>query len=371
MDERATLFLLVMAVLAATGILALIVVLIVRRWTAGRAREAGVGTRRETAMAGPNWYEYVLGLLLALILVGLGVWQVSTGGLWVWGEESRPWTGASRDGLFLIVMLASALIALVVFLAYAIRQSLRPTAPTRTGAVASEAVTTAAPTAEGGARDSEQTPSGLRLLGLLLLAVALLLLGWIHLPRESQFLLMRDLIYPAAFAVTLVLLFDKASRRWHVKLPAEQVREWVLCDGLAVLLVLGYFNLRSVSDPAGYAALFWDMLHLIAFFAIFWLLDRKLTRYRFLVAQGYLLLLPLLLLIWRAVQGVEVPAELSWWSGIWPFMILSGLFFLLEIVALITSAEGSRQVLPAIKDVLFVVLYAILLIVAIPAAASG
>ncbi len=367
MDERSALFLLVMAVLAGAGILSLLVVLLVRRWSRGRARLAGAGTRRATAVAGPYWYEYLLGLLLALVLVGLGVWQVSTGGLWVWGEESRPFDDASRDLLFLLVMAAAAVIALVVFLAHAVRQSRGDRARAATDRPAPAAV---APAGDGTA-DSRQTPSALRLLGLLALAIALLLLCWIYLPRELQFLLMRDLLYPAAFAVALVLLFDKASRRWHVKLPAEQVREWVLCDGLVVLLVLGYFNLRSLADPAAYAAIFWDMLHLAGFFAIFWLIDRKLTRYRFLVALAYLLVLPLLLLVWRTVQGVETPADLSWWSGIWPFVILSGVFFLLEIVTLVTSAEGSRQVLPAIKDILFAVLYAVLLIVAMPAAATA
>ena len=47
----------------------------------------------------------------------------------------------------------------------------------------------------------------------------------------------------------------------------------------------------------------------------------------------------------------------------WPFLILAGVFFVLEAVTLVSS-EGDRQDVPAVKDALFVLLYAVLLIVA-------
>jgi hypothetical protein len=48
----------------------------------------------------------------------------------------------------------------------------------------------------------------------------------------------------------------------------------------------------------------------------------------------------------------------------WPFLIVACVFFVLEAVTLFSST-GERQALPAIKDALFVVIYAILLIVAV------
>ena len=48
----------------------------------------------------------------------------------------------------------------------------------------------------------------------------------------------------------------------------------------------------------------------------------------------------------------------------WPFRHLSVVFFVLEVVTLVSST-GERQVLPALKDAVFVVIYAVLLIVAI------
>ena len=48
----------------------------------------------------------------------------------------------------------------------------------------------------------------------------------------------------------------------------------------------------------------------------------------------------------------------------WPFFILGAVFFILELISLPTSGQLERRVLPAVKDGLFVLLYAILLIVA-------
>jgi hypothetical protein len=199
-------------------------------------------------------------------------------------------------------------------------------------------------------------------LGLLILVLAVLLLCWIGLSPASQYGLVVQLIYPASLGVALVLLFDKATRTWSTKGGAETAREWLLCDLVIFLLVLAFLNLRGVAKPEAYTSSFWDILNVVLFFAAFWLIDRSSSRSRFLVGYGYLIVLPLLLLIWDSIQGVAAAA--SWWASMWPFLILACVFFVLEAVTLVSST-GERQTLPAIKDALFVVIYAILLIVAV------
>jgi hypothetical protein len=206
------------------------------------------------------------------------------------------------------------------------------------------------------------TPSAAGLLGLLALALAVVLLCWIGLSSTAQYRLIADLIYPASLGVGLVLLFDKATRTWGTKGGAETAREWLLCDLLIFLLVLGFLNLWTVAKPETYASSFWDILNVVLFFAAFWVLDRTSARSRFVVGYGYLIVLPLILLIWETVQGVAAPA--SWWSSMWPFLIVAAVFFVLEIVTLVSST-GERQTVPAVKDALFVVIYVILLIVAV------
>ena len=185
------------------------------------------------------------------------------------------------------------------------------------------------------------------------------------------------LIYPASLALALVLLFDKATRSWSPKNTWASVREWLYCDLITFLLILGFINLRQSGTEGNYAYLFWDMLHITLFFFIFWLLDRKLTRYRFLIAQAYLILLPIGLLIWQTTQLLPPPEDapplappVSWWSTIWPFFYLAIVAFVLEIIALIASRNADQHPVPALKDIIFIALYAILLISAIPEAAE-
>jgi hypothetical protein len=191
--------------------------------------------------------------------------------------------------------------------------------------------------------------------------VAILLLCWIALAPATQYALMTQLIYPASLGVALVLLFDKATRTWGLKPGAESAREWLLGDLLIFLLVLAFLNLRSAPKPEAYSGSFWDLLNVVLFFIAFWVIDRTAMRGRFLLGYGYLVILPLLLLIWQSILGVAGPA--SWWASAWPFVILSGVFFILEVVTLVASS-GERQTLPAVKDAVFVVAYAVLLIVA-------
>ena len=114
-----------------------------------------------------------------------------------------------------------------------------------------------------------------------------------------------------------------------------------------------------------------DLLNVLVFLVIFWVLDRKVTRLRFLLTYAYLIALPIALLIWQTVQGVEVPADIAWWETIWPFFSLAIIFFVLEIIVLIITKESRSQSVAIAKDLLFLVLYVICLIAAIPEAAAS
>jgi hypothetical protein len=251
--------------------------------------------------------------------------------------------------VFAAIMIGIGVVGLAVSLAYTVVQSSQPSvaARARDAALAERAAVPAA--------------SPLRLLGLIALVVAIVLLCWIALPRADQYGLLAQLIYPASVGLALVLVFDKATRTWGAKRGSETFREWLFCDLFAFLLVLAFLNLRSLGKPDTYAASFWDILNLVLWFAAFWSVDRGVARGRFLAGYGYLVIAPLLLLIWQAVMGTPAPA--SWWATIWPFLIIGAVFFVLEAITLVASS-GERQTLPAVKDTLFLLLYAVLLIVA-------
>ena len=207
-------------------------------------------------------------------------------------------------------------------------------------------------------------PAGTRLLGLLAVAVAFLVLNWISVDKSNQYLLMAHLMYPATMGVALVLLFDKATRQWSVKRKGEPFREWVFCDGMIFLLFLSFLNLVNNGGAENYNVIFWDVLYLVLFFFVFWLIDRKVTRYRFLVAYAYFAIVPILLFIWRIVRGVQLPEDLSWWSTVWPFTVLAGIFLIIEIIALTVTRGSDRQAGGAIRDVIFIALYGVFLLVA-------
>jgi hypothetical protein len=361
-DNRSIIFLQVMIAIGAVAVLAFVITLIAR---ALRNRRMPVGAGAAAGSeAAPPWYEFILGMVLLLLAGALIVWQFVSGGLWSWGEQSAAFGGDNRAITFFVVMIVVAGLGVLSFLVFSIART-----PRREGMQA--------PAAEGtketaaASAETVETPSSLRLLGLLLLAVGFLLMAWIYLPRADQYVLVLNWLYPASLAVAVVLLFDKASRKWNIKGPAASFREWLLCDAILLLQLLAYLNLRSLADPTTYANVFWDTLQIALFFIVFWLLDRKVTRFRFLFAYAYFIALPILLVIWQAVQGIEVAETISWWSTIWPFLIWSVIFFVLEIVVLLVPDSDERQALPAIKDSLFVVVYAILLIVAIPEAVAA
>ena len=335
--------LVVLAVVAAV----LVVVAAVRLGRVRRPAPAGAAARKHS-----RWYEILLAIVLLLALVILAISfaiEIISG-----GAVSEGWRGETRSNLFLGVMLAVAALALLFLVTFLLAR-IPVAAP-------------AAPGSEG--RDMQpatvRDPPGSRLVGLLLLALGILLLGWFHLSPAGRADLMVQVLYPAAIAVAIVLLFDKATRSWTPKTRTEGFREWLLCDLVLITLVLGFLNLKQLEARDAYGGFFWDMVHIAAFFLVFWCLDRTSMRGRFLVGFGYLTLLPLLLVLWRWVQEVEAPADPSWWSTIWPVFFLALVFFVLEIISLLVLRDNRGHVVPAVKDALFVVLYAIFLIAAVP-----
>jgi hypothetical protein len=354
LEQRGTIFVEAMIVIAVIGVLAFLIGLVVR--AAPQRQQAPASGAAGQAEQSPRWYEFTLALILLAAIAAFAIWLISSGTHWVWGETIEDWRADNRAIIFAAVMVALAVIGLVVSLVYALVQSSASVAPGRSVAAAA-----AAEAAPAGAALAPPAPSPLRVLGLLALVIAVVLLCWIALTPAAQYGLIAQLIYPASLGITLVLLFDKATRTWSVKPGAESFREWLLCDLLIFLLVLAFLNVRGVPKPEAYAGSFWDLLNLVLFFIAFWVVDRTAMRGRFLVGYGYLVVVPLLLLIWQTAQGVAAAA--SWWASVWPFVILAGIFFVLEAVTLVSST-GERQGLAAVKDTLFVVLYAILLIIA-------
>ena len=303
---------------------------------------------------GPRWYEVLLAVVLLSALVILAVTfaiQLTAG-----GTAPGGWRAETRSDLFLGVMLAAAALSLLFLLAF-----LAAHLPARGVTV---------PRSEDGAPRAEtvRDPAGSRLLGLLLLVIGILLIGWVYLTPAARADFVVQVLYPAAIAVAIVLLFDKATRSWTPKPRVEGFREWLLCDAILIALILGFLNLRGIEDGDAYGGFFWDVVHVAAFFLVFWCLDRTSMRGRFLVGFGYLALLPLLLALWRWVQEIEAPADPSGWSTIWPLFFLSLAFFVLEIITLLVLRDSRGHVVPAVKDAVFVALFAIFLIAAVPSA---
>lgn len=363
MDSQHIIFLEVMAAVAIVGIIGFLVLLLTR--SAGESR----------LVRAPRWYEFALALVLLVVVVVVLAWQFPPliGGpdevaVEITETEAPPpaeaedWRSGNRADNFFTVMLIAAALGLVAFVVVLFARIL----PAEEGRAAP---TSAKPEPEPVAEF--ETPSAVRLLGLLGFALAVLLLNWTYLDRPDQYLILRDLLYPAALAVGLVLLVDKASRAWANKGTAETLREWLFCDAFVLFLVLAYLNLRHWQplEEQSYAGMFWDVVNIAAFFLAFWLVDRKRFRLRFLLAYVYVALLPILLLIWRNVQAVP-EVEGSWWESLWPCFLLSLIFLVLEIIQLIASREAARHGVGSFKDVVFVLLYGILLLVAIPEVAA-
>ena len=316
----------------------------------GRARRPAPG--EVVTRKGPSWYEILLAIVLVAALVILAITaalEVTSG-----GAAAEGWRAETRSNLFLGVMLAVAALALVFLVAFLLARL-----PASGAAI---------PASESGGvpAGTVRDPAASRLVGLLLVAVGFLLLGWVGLGPAARADLMVQVLYPATVAVAIVLLFDKATRSWTPKTRSEGFREWLLCDVILITLVLGFLNLKQLEARDAYGGFLWDMVHIAAFFLVFWCLDRTSMRGRFLVGFGYLVLLPLLLVLWRWVQEIEAPADIGWWSTIWPVFFLALAFFVLEIISLLVLRDNRGHVVPAIKDAVFVLLYAIFLIAAVP-----
>ena len=346
MDSRSLAFVEAMIGIGVVGLLAF-AIFFIARLARGEAGEA----------AGPRWIALTLAVVLLVGVVAVAVWQAAP--LIGLSEESSDWRDRSGTVVFLLIMLAVAVVGLLAFVIFLLSRVVRRT----------PAAPVAEPTSEAAA---VETGSGARILGLLVLGLAFLMLNWIYVAPALQYQMMLHLVYPASLAVALVLLFDKATRSWSVKGPGATVREWLFCDALVFLLFLAFLNLLDSAGGEGYGAMICDFAFIVAFFFIFWVVDRSTTRIRFLLAYGFLVLAPILLLIGRGLRAVpeapEAPeiVEPSWWRTIWPVFYLAILFFLLEIVALFTARDSNKQLVPAIKDAVFLVLFAILLIVAVP-----
>ena len=342
--------------MSALAVLAVVttVLVVVGALHLGRQRRVAIADRA-TAPAS-LWYQFALALLLLAILMGVGA-SIALEFTSAAGGSADTWRGGVRANLFLGVMVAAIVLGLLFLVVYLLA---RMPAPVQVASVDD---------AREGADLSpvRESAGATRLLGLLLFAVGILLLGWLHLEPVVRAALVSDLLYPAAIAVALVLLFDKATRSWTPRTRAEGFREWLLADLMVFALVLGYLNLLGLPDPASYAGFGFDLLHIAVFFAVLWLLDRTNFSGRFLVAVAYFTLLPLLLLLWQWAHEIEAPAELSWWQTIWPVFFLSLVFLGLEVIALLAFRGARGHMAPAIKDALYVVLFAAFLISAIPA----
>jgi len=341
-----------MIAIGVIGVLAFLIFFISRHTMRGKAAETGVqGTGYK-----PQWVAFLLSAILVAVIVVLLFWQFPPGSNFDWSSDSRSMT-------FFIIMLAIGGLGLIVFIStmcWRIAQQKRASAR---GDSPDEAKAT-------GQTASHESPPAVRLLGLLGFGVAFVILNWSYIAPADQYAMVLHLIYPAGLIIALVMLFDKASRAWNVKLPGETLREWLFCDAILFLYLIGYLNLLQSRAGDNYAAMFWDFLNIAGFLFLFWIIDRKATRLRFLIAHAYLIALPLLLLIWRAAQGVDIPADISWWRTIWPFFSLAIVFFVLEIIILIANRESQSQAVATAKDFVFFALYVILLIAARPEAVA-
>ncbi|MEM1160923.1 MAG: hypothetical protein AAGJ28_08315, partial [Pseudomonadota bacterium] len=271
MDDRSIAFLEVMAALAVVGVVAFLIFLVSRA-----ALSTGPGAR--TAYQ-PRWYELLLAAAFLLIIAIVLLWQFLPEGSW--GEDGRAST-------FFTVMMILGGGALVLFVISLFWRLARTADDTSQSVTAPRAEAQAAPLAK------HQTPSAVRLIGVLGFAIGFLILNWSHTPPDQRHTMMLNMIYPAGVIIALVMLFDKASRAWDVKAPGQSLREWLYVNALLVLYLIAYLNLMGVADPATYAGMFWDMVHVAGFLLVIWITDRKASRLRFLLVHGWLIALPIL-----------------------------------------------------------------------------
>ncbi len=360
MDDRSLQFLETMAVIGAIGAAAFLVYLVSRHLM---RRQPSDGS--ETGHpAEPHWAVFLIAGIALAVAVAVVMWIFFRSGM------GGSLAGDSKSATFLAVMLVIAVLGIVGFAIglAALVYGGKDRDPSGFGGP----VATGEPPPEPSAQPApaRHSPARLRVIGLLAIPVAILILGWTALSHDRQYAVLAGLVYPAAFAVAVVLLFDKATRAWSQKGAAESFREWLFCDGIVFLLVLAHLNLIAFAPAAAYRALIVDMIVVAGFVLVFLAVDRSRARLRFLLAYLYLIALPILLIIWQMVHvsdDAEAPVEAgSWWETAWPVFFLSIIFAVLEVIALIAARGNDNHGLPAAKDAIFVALYAILLLIAIP-----
>ena len=250
---------------------------------APQGRQAAAARRRPAREQSPRWYEFTLALiLLAAIAAFAHLAHLQRHAMGV-GRDHRRLAirhahhhfcrghgGARRDRARRVARLrAGTVIASAVP-----RQRMRPAAETPCGR-------------RGGvpARLAGSSSSAYSLLSWRSCCCAGS--AW---RRPQQYGLFAQLIYPASLGVTLVLLFDKATRTWGVKAAApSRSANGCLCDLLVFLLVLAFLNLRGTRQARGLRRqLLGSSQRGPVLSPRSGLLDRTAARSRFLVGYGYL-----------------------------------------------------------------------------------
>ena len=239
MDNRSVVFVEIMIAIAIVGVAAFLIYLISHN---ARKRVTVVGEDQGLSYS-PRWYEFVLATIVLLVAAGFILWQVifSDG----FASLSAELAADAQSLAFFVIMMTVGGIAILAFIIFSLRQQIRGPQPVE--AVASVSVAPSQTPSADTPDSSQETPLAIRLLGLALFGLAFLLLNWIYVERSLQHQLMLFVIYPASFAVALVLLLDKASRKWSIKSGAASVREWLICDALVFLLLLGFLNLAQAN----------------------------------------------------------------------------------------------------------------------------
>ncbi len=361
MKQDDILFIEIMVALGVIGVVGFLIMLVSR--IIPSQPKSGKGS---ALISGTQWYGYFLAAIVLAIAALLFLWRFPPS--YIAQVVETDWRLDSKSMTFFVIMILISVLALLAFIVYVISQQInQKNIPEKIGSTASLSGNVQSPPDNPVA--NYQNPSATSLFGLLLLALAYAILNWSFVTHGQQLTMMLQLIYPAGLVIALVMLFDKASRSWNIKPPGESLREWLFCGAITFLYILSYLNLLKFGNGENYGAMVVDLLNVLVFLAIFWMLDRKTTRLRFLATYGYLILLPIALLIWRTIQGIETPVDISWWETIWPFFFLAIIFFVLEIIILIITRESLSQGIAMAKDLLFLVLYVICLIIAIPEAA--
>ena len=119
MEQRATIFVEAMVVVAIIGVLAFLIGLLVR----APQRQQAAANGSDQPEQSPRWYEFTLALILLAAIAAFAIWLISSGTHWVWGETIEDWRSDNRAIIFAAVMVALAVIGLVVSLVYALVQS--------------------------------------------------------------------------------------------------------------------------------------------------------------------------------------------------------------------------------------------------------